>query len=497
MSQDPEPQIAIFLGPSLRREIAETLLLGRYFPPAQFGDFYRLMGTGVEAILLLDGVFHGRAAVWQREILYAMQHGVRVYGASSMGALRAAELHAHGMVGLGEIFRQYVSGEIDGDDEVALLHADAEQGYRPLTQPLVNTRFHLARAAEKGILGAEQAAAILLHLKQLPFWERSAEALREAPALQDLDPNQQEGLRAFLSGSVDLKGQDAELALKEVARREQQVAGAAGLQAGGVSRHGTSRMAATSETPVGSGSPAGPSLPSHHDRFQLLKRSFPRAHGEPLEGQALADFALSDPNRRRLFRWALSARFFAWQWAVKNGHAVPQAETFRAPSPSLHDLRQNALTESEYDALASRNAALKSLFARSPAEFGLPSVLQDTALLSVLPDMQEEALRNVASRQTIATALPYVAAWCQLVGAAPPAETIAILKGRWHGALSYLTAHNQSASFEPFLQAVWALDKGPVYFGYTLWSLPAELLRELQISGATAAIAAQYEAKAP
>ena len=31
------------------------------------------------------------------EVLYALANGVRVFGASSMGALRAAELHAFGM----------------------------------------------------------------------------------------------------------------------------------------------------------------------------------------------------------------------------------------------------------------------------------------------------------------------------------------------------------------------------------------------------------------
>ena len=36
-----------------------------------------------------------------------------------MGALRAAETRAHGMIGIGQIFEWYASGEIEGDDEVA------------------------------------------------------------------------------------------------------------------------------------------------------------------------------------------------------------------------------------------------------------------------------------------------------------------------------------------------------------------------------------------
>ena len=45
-----------------------------------------------------------------------------------MGALRAAELSAHGMVGVGRIFGWYRDGVVVDDSEVALLHADAEHG---------------------------------------------------------------------------------------------------------------------------------------------------------------------------------------------------------------------------------------------------------------------------------------------------------------------------------------------------------------------------------
>ena len=55
-------------------------------------------------IVLIDGEFHGRPSVWQREILDAIAEGTEVHGASSMGALRAAELHSFGMVGHGRIF---------------------------------------------------------------------------------------------------------------------------------------------------------------------------------------------------------------------------------------------------------------------------------------------------------------------------------------------------------------------------------------------------------
>jgi len=44
------------------------------------------------------------------ELLDALEEGVAVFGGASMGALRAAELWQHGMVGVGKIFRAYRDG---------------------------------------------------------------------------------------------------------------------------------------------------------------------------------------------------------------------------------------------------------------------------------------------------------------------------------------------------------------------------------------------------
>ena len=103
-------------------------------------------------IVLIDGLFHGVPAVWQREIVAAMDDGIEVLGASSMGALRAAELAHYGMVGHGTIFGWYRDGVIDGDDEVALLHGDAADGFLPLSEPLVNLRATLARAVDAEVV---------------------------------------------------------------------------------------------------------------------------------------------------------------------------------------------------------------------------------------------------------------------------------------------------------------------------------------------------------
>jgi hypothetical protein len=467
----PGSPIVVFLGPSLPREEASSLLDARYLPPAQFGDVYRQVGDGVRAVVLIDGVFHGRAPVWHREIICAIENGIRVYGASSMGALRAAELRPHGMVGIGTIYEWYAAGEIDGDDEVALLYADVDQRYRLLSQPLVNLRFNLREAATRGLVAPPQAAAITADLAALPFWERTTVALWDTPTCRALDPDRLAGLRAFFERDwVDLKRRDAARALEEVARREREPAPAA--------------------------LPAAPTAgASHHDRFRLLEREFRRDDGEPIRGRALVERVLADPARRRLVRWSLFARFFARRWSLDHDDVVSAAALAAGspPPPSPDRLREISLTAAEHAALASRSDLWTWLVSQPAARFGLLQTLQDEALLSSLPDVGVEALRPVASRAALARALPYVAAWCERSGAAPPPEEEATLADRWRAALEHLVAQGHPSACAPFLHAVWALDRGPVHFGYATWSLASELLGELQIAGAVASLAGLLE----
>ena len=61
----------------------------------------------VQRIAIIDGYFERMAAVWHKEILVALEKGIAVWGAASMGALRAAELAPFGMVGVGAIYQAF------------------------------------------------------------------------------------------------------------------------------------------------------------------------------------------------------------------------------------------------------------------------------------------------------------------------------------------------------------------------------------------------------
>src|SRR5262245_60066202 len=154
--------VIVFLGPTLSRMDAAKILEGDYRPPARRGDVHRALRDRCRTIVLIDGEFHGHPSVWQREILDALGEGTEVHGASSMGALRAAELHSLGMVGHGRIFEWYRDGVIEADDEVALTYGPPEFGYIAQSEPLVNIRATLAAAAPS-VISADERDHLIEH----------------------------------------------------------------------------------------------------------------------------------------------------------------------------------------------------------------------------------------------------------------------------------------------------------------------------------------------
>ena len=202
--------IVAFLGPSL--PAAEVRGLGsarrgktppfRVMPPARQGDIWRALRLRPRAIALIDGVFESQPSVWHHEILDALDAGVAVFGGASMGALRAAELHTRGMIGVGRIFRWYRDGVVIDDSEVALLHADAEHGFRPLTVPQVNVRWAAQEAVRAGVLRTREARALVDRSARIFYQERTWPLL-----LQDLP---MAALAKWKKWSApDLKAQDA------------------------------------------------------------------------------------------------------------------------------------------------------------------------------------------------------------------------------------------------------------------------------------------------
>ena len=132
----------LFAGPSLAKDLPQLRM--RTIPdlilaaPAACGDIAKATVEGATAIGIVDGYFEASRAIWHKEVLFALCSGVRVAGAASMGALRAAECSSFGMIGIGEVFSRYASGDLVDDADVAQIYAPAELGYLSLSEPWVN-----------------------------------------------------------------------------------------------------------------------------------------------------------------------------------------------------------------------------------------------------------------------------------------------------------------------------------------------------------------------
>jgi hypothetical protein len=170
-------EIFVFLGPSLAESSARAELDAVYLPPVSEGDVYRLWRRRPRAIGIVDGYFQHVPAVWHKEIMWVMERGVHVFGAAGLGALRAAELDAFGMRGVGRVYQAFRDGTLDRDDEVAVGHGSAEDEYRARSEAMVNIRKTLQAAHDQGIISAATQQALIRAGTALFYQERTWPAL--------------------------------------------------------------------------------------------------------------------------------------------------------------------------------------------------------------------------------------------------------------------------------------------------------------------------------
>jgi hypothetical protein len=202
--------VCVFVGPTLGLDEARAELDAVYLPPVAQGDVYRASRAGARAIGIIDGYFERMPAVWHKEILWAMAEGVHVFGSASMGALRAAELAAFGMVGVGAIFEAFANGSLEDDDEVAVAHGPAETGFVAGSEALVNIRATLAAACAQGVISEATAEALVRIAKDLFYPDRSFPIIVARAAQATVPSDELASLEAWLPrGRVDLKRQDA------------------------------------------------------------------------------------------------------------------------------------------------------------------------------------------------------------------------------------------------------------------------------------------------
>ena len=211
------PEAVVFLGPSLPLAAARDILQADYRPPIRRGDLAPLLTDPPQFVGIVDGEFYQHLAVSPKEILPLLRAGVTVFGAASMGALRAVETRNCGMVGIGRIFNLYRTGMVDGDDEVAVTYCP--DTYQVLSEPLVNYRLALGDARRESVLSARSSSRLIRRMKSLYFPDRTAARFwKEAAVL--LEPDELGRLRNFFETTrPDAKAADAAALLEEIASR--------------------------------------------------------------------------------------------------------------------------------------------------------------------------------------------------------------------------------------------------------------------------------------
>ena len=208
----------IFAGPTIAPSEIQRELAAECRGPVAQGDVYRAALARPATIGIVDGYFESIPAVWHKEILWAMSQGIHVFGSASMGALRAAELDAFGMRGVGAIFQAYRDGTLEDDDEVAVAHASAEHGFRAASDAMVNIRATVADAEQRRVIRESTARCFLAIAKNLFYAERSYASVLGIAA-GEVDAIDLRRFRDWLpSNRIDQKRLDATAMLREMRR---------------------------------------------------------------------------------------------------------------------------------------------------------------------------------------------------------------------------------------------------------------------------------------
>lgn len=210
-------KILIYTGLSLPFSEAKEILDSHddievvYKRPIKRGDLSHDIKENPDIIAIIDGVFHQNSAVGHREILSVMKKGVKVYGSSSMGALRASELDVLGMEGIGYCYNEYASGNVTSDDDVAVM-LDSET-LEALSVPLISMNYVFTNAVAENIITKEEKDELIKITKEAYYPKRNyAQTLSQS----SLDADKKGKLIDFIRTSKDIKKEDAKELLNHI-----------------------------------------------------------------------------------------------------------------------------------------------------------------------------------------------------------------------------------------------------------------------------------------
>lgn len=193
-----------------------------YMKPIKRGDISEAINSNVKRIVIIDGEFLQSLSVSLLEIKSALKEGIEVWGASSMGALRAVEASPLGMKGWGEIFQLYKTDVLDSDDAVALTF---DENYLPLSEPLVNIMYALKFLESYGLLTEEEVNNVTKVAAAIHYQNRNFENIFKDSFIEE---NRIMFLLEFLKKNRvywDIKNKDACTLLSFLYSKDQKIGG--------------------------------------------------------------------------------------------------------------------------------------------------------------------------------------------------------------------------------------------------------------------------------
>jgi hypothetical protein len=184
--KQPE-SVTLFVGPTLAANAAARALAKPYRlrRPIRRHDVDALVEAQRKArkkpgvLVIVDGVFHDTLAVGHAEIRDALAAGWRVWGLSSMGAIRAREMAHLGMRGFGRVYERFCGEDDFQDDEVTLLH-EPTAPYRAVSEPLIHLRAAVEHLVARGIVKGDDGGSVIADLKSRWYGERTIARAKHA-----------------------------------------------------------------------------------------------------------------------------------------------------------------------------------------------------------------------------------------------------------------------------------------------------------------------------
>jgi len=199
----------VFVGPSLPERSRSNFGAVTWRPPARRGDLEQLDLRPGARVALIDGYLVQQHPPSPTEVFGLLDRGYEVWGCSSLGALRAAELRNHGVRGFGWVYHRVVDRTITYDDElVATLDPRSDEATALF---LANIRFGLDELVAANRVSSPRARVLVDGLRAVHFEQRTSLFCRSLATAAGLTVPAIDYLL-----TVDIKRQDAAGLLKRL-----------------------------------------------------------------------------------------------------------------------------------------------------------------------------------------------------------------------------------------------------------------------------------------